>query len=257
MGDVAFDIGITSTDTEPVFVHALVDYLTSLDSRITCANNIDDEYDETKWEEGNSHVPRFNIYFNNDYWFTIFRDAPFNTSCLAFRTCYEKEYNKFLARSQYFSSEWRRGQYSEKMTRTFHFSHIITNKFIMLGTAGTQNYKDSANFVITFSEGQKYTSRYGFGGNQYTKANIFNIAAQSFLNPQNEPATFISRFPYKAKPGTIDYVRSSIFANGGNKLFTLNNLCDCTTVNVCDSVSLSDGSYYAIGTNLLVKVLDN
>ena len=256
MGSINYNIGITGTDTEAPWVQTLVDYITGLDSRITCANVISDEYDSSKWEEGTEHIPRFSFYFNGVYWFTIFRESNLASQALAFRTCYQEDYGSFIVREQYFCTTWRSGYYWERLNRDFHISHIVTDDFIMIGTCGTSTYVSNANFVISISDGKRYTTKYSINTNLYTKANIFNISAQPFTDPDGVPGTFISRFSYKSVPGKIDYVKSSVYMNNGEKVFAMNNVYDCTTVTIGDPVPLSDGVYYAIGTHQLVKVIN-
>lgn len=253
-------------DTEINFIKSLVNYLTELDSKITCSNNPDDEFDPSKWDEGTDHVPEFNFSIDGEYFFTLKRGyieygvygSPLSSIAKSYIVSNATTVQQINMTHQNAGGGWN---YTDINTRIFTISDIVNDNFVLLSIGGTTlsnaNYNCRFTFNSIYAKGssKKYSSIYALSDVAFEKNTLFNISARTF-SPIGEDidGTFTSRFSYACPPGTIDYIKSSVYLNNGQKQFEITSIYDSTTVAIGDTVSLKDGPYLAVGTNQLVKV---
>ena len=253
-----FGYEVISNSVENDFMSYLVNYITGLDERITCSNNVETEYDSSDL----THIPTFNFLIDNEIAFSLTRAVRKN-SVSGVQAPLSSDSTGFLASvgnlSVYMACYYLDPiSYTTSANRKFAVSSIINNNFILLSINGIEyrwgHYNtDNTNIVYAKTSTKKYASTYT--DVTFAKNNIFDVSARTF-SPigENIDGTFTSRFSYACPPGTIDYIKSSVYLNGGQKQFEITPIYDCATVAVGDTVSLKDGPYFAVGTNQLVKV---
>ena len=253
-----FGYEVISNSVEKDFASDLVNYITGLDDRITCSNNAETEYDSSDL----THVPTFNFLIDNEVAFTLIRAGRNNTGG-GVQAPLSSSSTGFLANfgnlSVYMGCiKTDAIPYTKSDARKFAVSSIINNNFIFLSINGIEYYfgnynTNNTNIIYAKTSTKKYLSTYT--GVTFAKNNIFDISTRTF-SPigENVDGTFTSRFSYACPPGTIDYIKSSVYMNGGQKQFEIASIYDSTTVTIGDTVSLKDGPYLAVGTNQLVKV---
>jgi len=245
MGKVVYT-KISSSENEIVFMTDVVNFILSLDPRITCDTTVADAYAEG--------TPTFNFSIGGVVTLSMVRSADISGKALEFNfTC-----GSTTANTIYFSNNWRNGSVSQNMYREWNIACIVTDTliFFMLGgcTAGDYYNRNMCISLIT-SDSKHYLNIASF--QTYGRSNIFNIADSGRVYTEVETSTtgsFLSRFAYKAPAGQTDYIANSICMNNGSKVFTIDSVYDCTEVIPGNMVSLTDGSYVAIGTHQLVKI---
>lgn len=234
--------------TEKEFMSAVINYITGLDSKITCSSDPDVEYDSSDL----THVPTFNFSIDGKVSFTLERPAALNIAAYTYNvTC-----------GSYSSSPaFKHGgvvAYNAVDYRGFPISHIVNDNFVFIsigGFAWNSGYSNlNINIIYAKSGNKNYLSVFT-GVDPLRKDILFNIGQRSFSEMNSDvSATFLSRFAYKAMPGKIDYIKSSVYANNGSKKFDIASIYDSSTVTVGDTISLKDGPYIAVGSHQLVKV---
>lgn len=261
MGSTVYGAIIEINAVEKEFWKALKSYILSLDSRITCAEDPDDEFDYST--KGNSHIATMNFKINNTQIFKIFRTAALRNDSdqeLPAKIAVETNANVGIPElSTVFKVA--PGIYDQTQstvtTRKIMISHIINDNFIHLAfnviglngnSYGNINYSKSGNDIFIGNKngnGDTYSRNIAFNLTGYT---LYDLTTPAYAG------TFLSRFSYTAPQGNIDYIKSSIYQSDGEKVFENKAIYDCTTVTAGDTVSLKDGAYIAVGTNQLVKV---
>lgn len=263
MGSANFGTYIQVNGTEIAFYKAIKQYILGLSPRFTCEQDPDDEFDKT--QHAGTYNPQMIFKIDGVQAFRLFRSAglydgaaEIKTNSIAIQT---NDYECFSAQTQEIGFvEWANrnttyGQ-SEIYPRKIILSHIISDIFAYFSIAG--NYQEEQNadnkaVIWAPSNDKIYYTTYHCG--TYNKANVFNLSGITLWDTVlGLSGTFLSRFSYGCPPGTIDYIKSSIYAASGEKVFENRAVYDCTTVTVGDTVSLKDGAYVAIGAHQLVKV---
>ena len=250
---------ITYSNTEIAFVKNIKAYITGLDSRITCPEDPDYEYDRA--ERGDSYVPKFNFYINNKLIFIIQRAAALPNGVNGFSFIVKKNDETLVNQFIQFGNMSVQG-YLVARDRSFYISHVISDNFILIDFhQNFSSWGDRPGVTVLYakSDDSEYvTYNKVTSDSSYTKANVFDISSVLFNGiTEAVSGTFISRFSYKSVPGKIDYVISSVYATAGQKQFDIKGIYNCTTVTVGEDKSLSDGSYIAVGPNQLVKISDS
>lgn len=276
MGSSTYAASVEAYGTEKDMYRSIINYLTSLDSRIVCDTDLDTEWD-TSLSDSN-HLPTFVFSVNNIPMFSLSRDGNI--------AMYYRQASKFLIfkllldgvpanqisiRNKKDSPETQT-QWDTSYTRGLTISHVINDNFILLSFAAcsdaivpqttdtTWRDTDNATFALSLSNNQVYIGATKAASSApytpYSKAYCFDISDYTLYNvtTPSSVGTFISRFSYGAPVGSIDYIKSSVYQSNGSKIFENKAVYDSTTVNVGDAVSLKDGSYVAVGTHQLVKV---
>lgn len=245
---------IVVTGTEKDFMTNVINYITGIDSKITCSSNVDTEYDSSDL----THVPTFNFLIDGELAFTIARKYALNTNAREFIVSCEN--NSFACG---IGGESR--SYSTNGKRTVSFSYINNDNFVLLTmhsmyenhSSGTSNNYFSIIYVKNSAKSY-YSTLAVINGPAISKSVVFDISSRTFTEISDSSSIsgiFISRFSYKAQPGKIDYIKDSIYVANGSKAFDLTSVYDCSELSsVGDPVSLNDGVYIAVGPHQLVKV---
>lgn len=250
MGSSSYDHELGITGTEKEFVQKIIDYLEGLNTKIVCTSDIDDEFDETDL----THVPVFTFKIDNNLTFTLTRYynnavAPLSSDAHDyFFNC-----GSVSAKLQFFNN-WQPASRTAVTYRSIHATHSVNDDFILLTLRSGYDHGENANIVYTTSNSKYYTAIRDFQGT-YSKANVFDITNRTFLESgTGNTGAILSRFSYIAEPGKIDYIKSAVCTNNGEKVFEFTSVFDCTTLTIGDTVSLKDGSYMAVGPHQLVKM---
>lgn len=276
MGSSTYAASVEAYGTEKDMYQSIINYLTSLDSRITCDTDVDTEWSEAIKDPAN--IPTFVFSINNTPIFSLGRDRNISTyyrqpsKVLVFKLLLDGvPTNEMSIRNKKDSPETET-QWEVSYTRGLTISHIINDNFILLSfaassgattsetTSTTWRDTDNATFALSLSNGQTYIGATKAASEApytpYSKAYCFDISDYTMYNvtTPSSVGTFVSRFNYAAPVGTIDYIKSTVYQSNSSKIFENKAVYDSTTVNVGDAVSLKDGSYVAVGTHQLVKV---
>ena len=246
---------IAYNSTEAEFMKAVISYITGLDSRITCSEDPDYEYDRE--ERGDYYTPVFNFYIGSKLIFTISRDVNLRNAAGGFGI-YVKTNSQTLA-NKWVADINGSKYYGVRDNRAFRIAYVISDNFILLDIHQNFSSEDSIPgiaVIYTISDTSDYVAYKVIDpASSYNKSSIFNISGILFYNFSNASSgTFVSRFSYKSVPGKIDYVKNSVYATAGQKQFDIKGIYNCTTVTSGNTVSLDDGSYIAVGPNQLVKI---
>lgn len=244
---------VVVTGTEKDFMTAVIDYITGIDSKITCSSNIETEYDSSDL----THVPTFNFSIDGKLAFTITRMYALNTNTRDFIvSCKNDSFTLGIGGSS--------RSYTTNGKRTVNFSYINNDNFVLLTMHSIfENYNVSGYYFSIIYAKNLVKSYYStlavsVAGQTISKSVIFNISSRTFTEISDGPVisgVFLSRFSYKAQPGKIDYIKDSIYAANSSKAFDLTSIYDCTELqSVGNVVSLEDGAYLAVGPHQLVKV---
>lgn len=257
MEKMTFDTTISSSGNEVAFMKEIIDYITDIDTSITCLDDPDDEYDVGTVTT--SHRPVFRFCINNTNYFNIERnealssnsnriifkllDGNGNTKAsIGLRTGADTGWNVSTTRQTFVSFIFSSGLLIINMHGSVSYSNIqlLTGMYIISGDNAYMSKK-------IYSSELAYTD--------YTLAEVFNISLFEIEGLTSATSgTFLSRFTYKAQPGKVDYIKSSIYIKNNTKQFDLTQIYDCTEVSVASTVSLKDGAYFAVGSHQLVKV---
>lgn len=268
MGSSVLGASVYINGKEKDFYATIKNYITGLSSMITCANDPDDEFDDST--AGEDHIATLDFKINNTHAFTLCRPVALKSSGSEIGTysitC-KMDINGTIPSG---SSDVRfRDDYcttaiaqSTTATRGLIISHVIDDDFVLIVLSPLaynwqgQGNSNSTRFVHCFSSGTTFVSASAGGLSGISKGSMFNISGFRFYDRTlTIPAgTFVSRFPYAAPVGQIDYIKSSIYQNNSEKMFENKAIYDCSTVTTGDTVSLKDGSYVAVGPHQLVKV---
>lgn len=260
MSSTVYGAIISSNDVEKEFFKAVKSYLLSLDDRITCAEDPDDEFDYAT--KGNDHIATLNFKISGVQIFKLCRTAALrNNSDQELPAKFDFAVNAAegipvvdtalkVAPGVYDIAQ------SVVANRQIKISHIINDNFIFLSFYAGINGNTFGNVMYCKSGSDVFIGPKNGIDVDYTRAKTFNMSDYT-LYDLAAPAyngTFLSRFSYRAPAGTIDYIKSSIYQNANEKVFENKSIYDCTNVTSGDTVSLKDGAYIAVGTNQLVKV---
>lgn len=261
MGSSIYGASVKAEGKENVSYKAIKNYLTGLDSRITCAEDPDEEFNADI--KGSSHVPTLNFSISGTHIFKLYRES--SLADYSKRMVFSMDAGNGIPAN---TKGIRNGEFTPDESRTWDaevsrgltISHIINNNFIFLSFTAidsSQNIRnsDNAGFMYCASDSKVYLCSFP-AVSPYDKSHIFNLSSYTLydLATPGTVGTFLSRFSYAAPAGEIDYIKSSIYMNNDTKQFENRAIYDCTSVNVGDTVSLNDGSYVAVGPHQLVKV---
>lgn len=246
--------------TEKEFWAKAIEEITALSPEITCIGSVD-QYDGEP-----TTIPEFVFAFHGKEMLKLKRRVAINAGTGRFdTTVFVNDYNVFLNQEMIIGSDWSPtviGARSLKISWLIAHNIIIFSMAAGIGSWGLRNLG-----LVSIKNGDAI---YGDGwwanyDTIYPRTSIFNIYQHpSSTTPytfrdfnSNMIGSFTSRFQYKADAGLIDYARGAIYTNNGNRVFDVSCIYDCSEVTIGDSISLSSGSYLAIGPHQLVKVLDS
>lgn len=254
---------VISLKKEKDFYKEVKNYITGLNSLITCANDPDEEFDTS--EVGSSHIPILEFKVDGTDLFKLYRDSTLSvTSNTSFYVSMNNvptgipESTKWMSFKESSISEGV--PYTSDFKRGVLISHIVNDNFIYLMFTPLWNYSDNRknNFRVLYckSGDDIYVTSSNTLLSAWDKSNAFNISGLTLydLATPTSNGTFLSRFSYAAPAGSIDYIKSSIYQSGNIRSFENMAIYDCTTVTTGDTVSLKDGAYVAVGPHQLVKV---
>lgn len=247
--------------TEKEFWAKAIEEITALSPEITCIGSVD-QYDGEP-----TTIPEFVFAFHGKEMLKLKRRVAINASTGRFdTTVFVNDYNVFLNQEMIIGSDWSPtviGARSLKISWLIAHNIIIFSMAAGIGSWGLRNLG-----LVSIKNGDAiYGDGWWFNngdGSVYPRNKIFNI----YLKPDNTTyytfrdfnsniiGSFTSRFQYKTDAGLIDYARGAIYTNNGNRVFDVSCVYDCSEVAIGDSISLSSGSYLAVGPHQLVKVLD-
>ncbi len=243
---------VVVTGTEKDFMTAVIDYITGIDSKITCSSNVETEYDSSDL----THVPTFNFSIDGKLAFTITRMYALNTNTRDFIvSCKNDSFTLGIGGSS--------RSYTINGKRTVNFSYINNDNFVLLAMHSVFENYNTSNYYFSIiyaknSAKSYYSTLSVNSSSSHSKDVIFDISSRTFTEIGDGSVVsgvFLSRFSYKAQPGKIDYIKDSIYAVDGSKVFDLTSIYDCTELqSVGEVVSLEDGAYLAVGPHQLVKV---
>lgn len=240
---------VESTGNEVDFMKNVIAYITGINNVITCLDDPDDEYDEGT--VGTDHIPTFRFSFNGNHILTISRGDKLSAASSSINIRFINNGNIIVTNSVYYM--YRGIAWSSNGLRQFKMSYIDSPGICILNITG---YNTVQFFTVLFAESRSNSyGSYNINASAYTVANIFNISECTLYdNSASIQGEFISRFAYKAQPGKVYYIKSSIYVNDNVKQFDLTPIYDCTEVSPGSTVSLEDGAYLAVGPHQLVKV---
>lgn len=255
---------ISITGIEKDFMSALISTLTGISSAVTCTGDI------SQYDGATSVKPEFVININGKPTITLTRTAALSSNG-TFNIKVDVGGNSIIASSQikFWSgtfgpnSSTARGAYISWIASTNGNVIFINIREYIATSRYTGNWAIST-FKINdnvYGDGF-YLSKIDnpiskdelFDLSKYPSGNTYSPYLYRNYDNANDSGSFTSRFQYATKPGIIDYVKSSIYTNSGEKKLECSSLFDCSTVNPGDTVSLKDGAYLAVGTHQLVKV---
>ncbi len=255
MAKMRFAEIVESNGNEADFMKDVIAYITGINSAIACLDDPDDEYDvETV---GTSHIPTFRFSFNNKHVMTIKRPVDLSSSSEHMIINFIK--GEEIVGYNNISYTGSAKKWDTDINRKFSMSYIESSGFYILDFVGIFSYGSTSHFGIVFVEsGNNSYGSYKAGNissSNYKIPIVFNISEYVYTGIDSEiSGTSLSRFTYKAQPGKVDYIKSSIYANEGVKQFEIFQLYDSTEVSPGSTVSLEDGAYLAVGPHQLVKV---
>lgn len=270
MGSSGWDALISAKNShEKEFYKAVKNYITGLDSRITCDNDPDDEFDYST--SGDSHIATLDFDINGEHAFSLYRNVALRSGGSEVATCTimcAMDIDDTIP-SSVGSIHFRNDEYigttivqsNTSVERGLRISHVINDDFIFITFAppryGWQSIGtvETTRIIHSFTTNKTYVTS-DRGISSYTQPNVFALSGLTFYDVDgvDAPGTFLSRFSYAAPAGSIDYIKSSIYQSGNVRSFENTAVYDCTTVTTGDTVSLKDGAYVAIGPHQLVKV---
>ena len=256
------NILIDSSGTEVDLYKKIIQYITGLDTRITCENDPDVEFNIDA--KGSTYVPQFNFKLGTVDFFKLYRPSNLgsNAQAIGVKIDLTQSINVYSESIHFKGSSGI--AYNTNEYRAIYMSSIITQGLVCLwfrSKIGTSNY--GMHCIIAVSGQSYYKAGKTESGSGIAFLSGFNDLTFYDTNLSNNLAgKFISRFDYGTLPGTIDYVKSAVFydtgvgGSGDNRIkaFEIPGIYDCTTVTARDIVSLKDGVYLAMAAHELVKI---
>lgn len=263
MGSIAYGTVIQNSGVEKEFYRAIKTYILSLNSRITCDSDPDEEFDIST--KGGSYIPTLNFSIDGVHVFKIYRPDVLNNPVHGINVSMDAVNgipdNACYINFRYdgYHENWDRVAYSTAFDRGLIISHIQNGSLVYLSfacwneTQGNRNAYNMSLLHIKSDNSVLLSSIKQQSG--YNKNVCLDLSARTLYRTSDlASGTFLSRFSYACPPGTIDYIKSSIYQNNNEKVFENRAIYDSTTVAVGDTVSLKDGAYAAVGTHQLIKV---
>ncbi len=263
MGSITYGTLIHNSGVEKEFYRSIKTYILSLNSRITCNSDPDEEFDIST--KGGSYVPTLNFSINGTHIFKIYRPDVLNNPVHGINVSMDAVNgipdNACYINFRYdgYHENWDRVAYNAAFDRGLIISHIQNGSLIYLSFAcwnETQANRNTYNMSVLHmvSDNSVLLSSVKQQSG-YNKTVCLNLSNRTLYRASDlASGTFLSRFSYACPPGTIDYIKSCIYQNSNEKVFENRAIYDSTTVAVGDTVSLKDGAYAAVGTHQLVKV---
>lgn len=267
MGSSAFGIYIQTEGHEKLFYKAIKDYILSLSPTITCAEDPEEEFNADL--KGSGHIPTLNFSINGTHIFKLYRpmrlrdlgmETPVKGICFSMDAVGSIPHGVREINFRPSDTDTGVTQINTGL-RGIWISHIINTAFVYFnfGSFNQSRREESSENggpVYCSSDGKFYLGLVGGHSGTLTRANIFDLSGVTLYDATATGlvGSFLSRFTYAAPPGSIDYIKSSIYMNNNEKVFENRAIYDSTTVTIGDTVSLKDGAYVAIGTHQLVKV---
>lgn len=263
---------IQTESHEKLFYKAIKNYILSMSSKITCAEDPEEEFDVSL--KGGDHVPTLNFALNGVHLFKMYRPAALesdgseiavNTVNFELDAVAEVPHQILAINFVPSAMGWTdvkdvKWTQSTVASRGIWFTYIANDNFLYIWFGCyNQSLRQEGNinggYVCCLSNNILYLAFTGYGA-AGSKQGMFNLSGLTFYDgaTPGKVGTFLSRFTYAAPPGSIDYIKSSIYMSSNEKVFENRAIYDSTTVTIGDTVSLKDGSYVAIGTHQLVKV---
>lgn len=267
MSSSAFGVYIQTEGHEKLFYKAIKDYILSLSPTITCAEDPEEEFNIDS--KGSGHIPTLNFSINGTHIFKLYRPMKLidlGTEAPVKGICFSMDAVEFIphgVREINFRPSNTDTDVVQSNTglRGIWISHIVNTAFVYLNFGSfnqsrREESSENGGSVYCLSNNRFYLGLVGGSYGTLTRTNIFNLSSIT-LYDATAPGlvgTFLSRFTYAAPPGSIDYIKSSIYMSNNEKVFENRVIYDSTTVTIGNTVSLKDGSYVAVGTHQLVKV---
>lgn len=256
MASVKYRVIVDSSGTEKDFMTNVISYLTGLSSKIACLNDPDDEYTNAS----SDHTPSFTFTINGKSILNFTREREIRYWS---NNSIGKVMDGYSVIGQSSNLLYGGNDWTDQTYRSWHISSIISDSFIVIsiqsGGSGSELNSNITAFYVTDGttnySSEKHNLNFSLG--DYDKEKLFNISSLSFksmVEVGSSTGVFTSRFGYKAMPGLIDYIKSSVYTGNSEKLFEIASICDCTEVTPGDTISLKDGSYYSVGPHQLIKL---
>ena len=257
-----YDFHFQVNGTEKQFFQGLADFLHTLDPKIVCTSDLDVEFSDSDL----THVPQIDFVIDGKLPFyfrrTDIRGYGYDSNLTIGTSKYKAVCKNTGVNLDYYDNAATL-HYTDVANRWWFISALVGENFTYFSINTTQRggdnqpMNDNLSIAYCYGEDACYYA-YNTNINRRQASTMFNLSGRTFKRTDDLLyGGFTSRFSYAAQPGKIDYVKSSVYTTNGTRLFTTNSIYDCTTVNVCDTVSLSDGVCYAIGPHQLVKIPDN
>ena len=262
-------VTVSATGHEKEYYRAIKNHILGISSIFTCDNDPDDEFDYGT--NGDDHIATLSFKINNVYSFKLYRPDVLkrNSSEVGvYAINFAMDVNEQVPSSSG-HLRFKFGDYgmndpvaqSVDLKRGLIISHFIGDNFVLLCfSPAAYSWSGQGNSdtkrLVRCSSGSTTIVASSIGGvSGLTEASMFNVSEMSFYNLASPSVggVFLSRFTYAAPPGQIDYIKSSIYQNAGSKVIENMAIYDSSTVSVGSTVSLKDGSYFAVGSHQLVK----
>ncbi len=219
---------------------AIVAYILSLDSNITCDTTVNAEYNNPD----TSHVPTFNFTIKTNFVLRLTRQNPLSTN-------FDKKY--------YFSAiingvEQNKQLYNVNDNQYYiRFVTAIDTDFFFFwfGWGGSQDAGLIWSMAYVCDE-----NRNPHGGTRSSTAPVDITLAQFYDLTDNSTGQFVTLINFGASAGYIGISDKCPFVGSGNAyLFSIADLFSCSAVTIFSTVALNNGHFYfAIGPHTLIEI---
>ena len=240
ISDNAFKTLANTRQAEEDNMSAIVAYILSLDSNITCDTTVNAEYNNPD----TSHVPTFNFTIKTNFVLRLTRANPLTTN-------FEKRY--------YFSAiingvEQNKINYPVNDNQYYvRFVTAIDTDFFFFWFGWGSN--QDAGLVWTMA----YVcddNRAPHGGTRSSSAPVDITAAQFYDLTDNSTGQFVTLINFNAPAGYLAFSSMCPFIGSGNTyLFGVKDLASCSGVTTFSTIALNNGRvYWAVAPHTVVEI---
>lgn len=238
--DNAFKTLANTRQAEEDNMTAIVAYILSLDSNITCDTTVNAEYSNPD----TTHVPTFNFTIKTNFIFRLTRANPLSTN-------FEKKY--------YFSTiingvEQNKILYPVNDSQYYaRFVSAIDTDFFFLWFG----YGSSLNANLHWAMAYVCDNNRSPHGGGTSSSGVVDITTAQFYDlTDNSTGQFVTLINFNAPAGYLAFSEMCPFIGSGNTyLFGVKDLASCSGVTTFSTIALNNGRvYWAIAPHTVVEI---
>ena len=232
---------ISMYSEEKPFVQAFINAITAIDSRITCATDIEAQFAD------DSNTPSFTLSVDGIYTVTFTRNSSLGSA-----SSYYSITSSAYSGGSTFSFSNNPYTKNTIVTRTWRFSVVTNNNDIYLKLAAYDaNLNSPDKKWLSINNNAISACAVGTGST--------NIMSGDFVSSGGQIYKKVDRLPYTYNASdltSVEVIKSKVFVENSttNRAFETSKIIDSTTVTADQIISIDSTKYYALDSNTLMEI---